>query len=200
MRSARRAPSRPLRAPDGPAQKRATAAIQSARNGRSGLEGVAVDDERGHGDEEQRRPERVGGEAAGERPHRADGDDRAERYAAWNGTSLTSPKIAIRAASVQAFSGGCGWPRRSITSPRKTSLEVQRMQRIDLGVGGLRDVGVVVALNGLIQKRKADQENKRERNPQPALRLSTPASIAAPACARRSLRRRGWCACHAARS
>src|SRR3954462_2992719 len=30
------------------------------------------------------------------------------RYAAWNGTSFTSPKMAMSAASVQAFSGGCG--------------------------------------------------------------------------------------------
>ena len=76
-----------------------------------------------------------------------------------------------------------------------------RMQRIDQRVRGLGEIDMVVALDRLIEKRKPDQQHAaRAQSSSPRCCASTPASIAAPACARRSLRPRGWCACYAARS
>ena len=101
------------------------------------------------------------------------------------GSLSRSPKTAIRPASTQAFSGGCGWPRRSTSSPRNTYCVSSGCSGSISACGGFGEIDVIVALNGLIEKWQADQQNQPEHQTGAAFARSTPASIAAPACARR---------------
>src|SRR5262245_1570524 len=52
--------------------------------------------------------------------------------------------------------------------PEKDVRRVLGMQRVDLGVRRLGEILVLVALNRLAEERKTNQENQRERDPQPA--------------------------------
>src|SRR4051794_2397139 len=55
---------------------------------------------------------------------------------------------------------------------QEDDLHRQRVEGIHLRMGGFGDVGVVVPLDGLVQKRKTNEQKQRERDPQPA-----PASV-----------------------
>ena len=52
---------------------------------------------------------------------------------------------------------------------QEDDFEVHRMQRVNERMRRFRYIGMIVALNRLIQKRQANQQNERERNPEPAL-------------------------------